>query len=103
MRFCVNFAVFIAYVEEAGDAINEAIRKEMAKLDRMELKRNHVVLSEDEAAHPDKEEVVALPRGRNELAEDVEDKKEVVGDGTADMKADGGDVANSKLVCECTI
>ena len=120
--------MFIAYVEDAGDATDEAVRKEMDKLDRMERKRNHVVLSEDEAAHPDKdvagavvegeevepadgserngEEVAALPRESNELAEDVEDKKEVVGDGADDLKADGGDVANGKLVCivcECTI
>ena len=107
---------------EPGDAIDEAVREEMAKLDLMELKRNHVVLSEDEAALPNKdvagaiiegdevgpadggerngEVAAALPR---ELA-GVEDKKEVVGDGAADVKkADGGDVANGKLMCECTV
>ena len=39
------------YLCKTGDAVDEAVREEMAKLDQMELRRNGIVLvEEDEAA-----------------------------------------------------
>ena len=54
-----------ACVEADGDAIEEAVREEMAKLDLMELKRNRIVLSEDQ-------EAAALPDGDNVGAIDAD-------------------------------
>ena len=51
---------FITSVK-AGDAVDEAIREEMVKLDQMELKKNYIVLVEDEeAALSDKDDAGAI-------------------------------------------
>lgn len=81
---------------EAVDANEEAVREEMAKLDLMELKRNHVVLPEDEAALHDKDIADAINK---EVADAIDRDTAGANDkdlaGANDRDAKDRDIANA--------
>ena len=90
MYFCYNIIFDIAHVGPGG-VIEEAVRKEMAKLDIMELKRNHIVLSEDGAASPDKDAAIAV-KGQKDT-----DEEPVGGDGNDKGKGNEKEVVSLRL------
>ena len=61
---------FITSVK-AGDAVDEAVREEMAKLDQMELARNHIVLVEEDegAALSEKDDAGAIDDDNGDVIE----------------------------------
>ena len=98
--YCVVYA-------EPGD--REDFSKEMAKLDVMEEKRNHLVLSENEEASPDKDtaegQEEAGEEGPGPAGEDggvKENEKEgvdpPVGGVESNERAEGGDVEEEEAV-----
>lgn len=102
-----NCCIIVIVPVGAVDAIDEAVNEEMAKLDKMELERNHVELLEKGEALSD---VAAIGEGRKDAGEepaaredngDQESEKghrEEEATGGA-MKKTGDRVGNGEAVC----